>query len=288
MTLCVGYTDSSPIVRIEEDFASRSGGEHMLEERKLKERELHDLLQGDLSNDPKFTSNFKYYSISQTNRHFVENWLTQRCAGKHVLDYCCGAGDYALLMAEVGAKSWGIDISPVSVERAQSEARRRNLEARTIFATMDGEATAFTDNHFDLIVESGVLHHLDLERAYRELARILKPTGEIICIEALRHNVFIHLYRKLTPHLRTAWETDHILGRTEIRMAEKYFNKVQVANFFHLATIGAVPFRNSRVFYPLLQVLEGVDSALLRCPVIKWQAWMVVFILSQPKKQQKF
>jgi ubiquinone/menaquinone biosynthesis C-methylase UbiE len=260
----------------------------MLEERKLKERELHDLLEGDLSNDPKYTSNLKYYSISQTNRYFVENWLTQRCAGKEVLDYCCGAGDYALLMAEVGAKSWGIDISPVSVEKAQSKAKRRNLEGRAIFATMDGEATAFPDNHFDLIVESGVLHHLDLKRAYRELARILKPGGEIICIEALRHNVFIHLYRKLTPHLRTAWETDHILGRTEITMAEKYFNKVQVAKFFHLATIGAVPFRHSRVFHPLLQVLEGVDSTLLRCPAIKWQAWMVVFILSQPKKQQKF
>ncbi len=84
----------------------------------------------------------------------------------------------------------------------------------------------FTDTHFDLIVESCVLHHLDLERAYRELARILKSTGEIICLEALRHNVFIHLYRKLTPRLRTAWETDPILGRTEIRMAEKYFNLV--------------------------------------------------------------
>jgi ubiquinone/menaquinone biosynthesis C-methylase UbiE len=91
---------------------------------------------------------------------------------------------------------------------------------------MDGEATAFTDNHFDLIVDTAVLHHVDLQRAYRELARILTPTGEITCIEAPRHNVFIQLYRKLTPHRRTAWETHHILGRREIRMAEKYFNKV--------------------------------------------------------------
>jgi hypothetical protein len=37
--------------------------------------------------------------------YFVENWLTRRCAGKRVLDYCCGAGDYALLIAEAGGKS---------------------------------------------------------------------------------------------------------------------------------------------------------------------------------------
>jgi ubiquinone/menaquinone biosynthesis C-methylase UbiE len=259
----------------------------VLETRKLKERELHDLLEGELSNDPTYTSNLKYYSVSESNREFVKNWLAARCTGKRVLDYCCGAGDYAIFMAEAGADSWGIDISPVSTKKAEDEAKRRNLGKRATFATMDGEATSFTNNHFDLIIESGVLHHLDLERAYSELARILKPTGEIICIEALRHNVFIHLYRKMTPHLRTAWETDHILGRAEIEMAEQYFDKVEVAKFFHLATLGAVPFRNSPAFHPLLRTLERIDSALLKAPVIKWQAWMVVFILSQPKKQRK-
>ncbi len=259
----------------------------MLEERKLKEREFHDFLAGDLPVDPAYTANSKYYSVSQSNRDFVNNWLVQRCPGKQSLDYCCGAGEYALFMAEAGGQSWGIDISPASIKKAQSEAQRRNLGNKAIFATMDGEATTFTSNHFDLIVESGVLHHLDLERAYRELARILKPTGEAICIEALRHNVFIHFYRKMTPHLRTAWETDHILGRAEIEMAKKYFGKVEVARFFHLATLGAVPFRNSPVFHPLLRALERVDSTLLKAPVLKWQAWMVVFILSQPKKQQE-
>jgi tRNA1(Val) A37 N6-methylase TrmN6 len=79
--------------------------------------------QGDLSNDPKYTSNFKCYAISQTHTFFVGNWLTQRCARKHVLDYCCSVGDYALLMAEAEARRSGIHISPVSVERAQSKAR---------------------------------------------------------------------------------------------------------------------------------------------------------------------
>jgi hypothetical protein len=54
--------------------------------------------------------------------------------------------------------------------------------------------------------------------------------------------------------------------------------------FFHLATLAAVPFRNTRLFEPLRNGLEAVDSLLLRVPGLKWQAWMVVFVLSEPKK----
>jgi hypothetical protein len=38
------------------------------------------------------------------------------------------------------------------------------------------------------------------------------------------------------------------------------------------------------MFGPLLKGLASVDSVLLRTPWLKWQAWMVVFVLSEPKK----
>jgi SAM-dependent methyltransferase len=215
----------------------------------------------------------------------VQKWIAARCRGKRVLDYCCGNGQHTFWLAESGAETYGIDISPASIEIATGESSRRGLGERLRFLVMDAEATEFPDGFFDLIVVSGVLHHLDLNRAYRELARILKPEGEVICTEALRHNPFIHLYRKLTPHLRSAWETSHILGRREIERARKYFFRVEVARFFHLADIAAVPFRGSPAFGPLLRGLEFVDSILFKIPVIKWQAWMAVFILSRPKRQ---
>ena len=255
-----------------------------MEERKAKERELHDHLRGDLACDPYYTSNKKFYAITQSNRDFVKRWLTQRCPRKRVLDYCCGNGDFAVWLGEAGAEAYGIDISPVSVDNACKEANRRGLGEKVKFFVMDAEATGFPDDYFDLAGVNGVLHHLDLEKSYRELARILKPEGEVICTEALRHNPLIHLYRKLTPHLRSAWEVDHILGKREIDMAKQYFQKVEVAKFFHLATIGAVPFRNLPGFGGILRVLQAVDAVLLKLPVIRWQAWMAVFILAHPKK----
>lgn len=81
------------------------------EGRKEIERELHDQLRGDLSKEPRFTSNKKFYSITASNRDYVKSWLVQRCRDKRVLDYCCGNGDFALWLAASGAHAFGIDIS---------------------------------------------------------------------------------------------------------------------------------------------------------------------------------
>lgn len=254
-------------------------------DRKKTERELHDALRGSLRGDSRYLANKKFYSIASGNRKFVENWLRQRCGDKRVLDYCCGNGEAAIFCAEAGAEAYGIDISPVSVENASRLASQKNLNGRAKFVVMDAEATEFPNDYFDLVVVNGVLHHLDLPKAYRELARILSPEGEIICTEALRHNILIHWYRKMTPHLRSAWEVEHILGKKEIEAARCFFERVELAKFFHLATIAAIPFRSLPVFAPMKRILEAIDSVLLRLPVLKWQAWMVIFVLSLPKKQ---
>lgn len=185
-------------------------------------------------------------------------------------------------MAEAGAEVVGIDISEVSIQNAEREALRKGLQAR--FVVMDCEQLDFPDSSFDLINVSGVLHHLDLSKAFPELARVLKPTGSIICVEALAHNPVFQTYRRLTPHLRTEFETEHILRRRDVFKARKFFNRVEL-RFFHLASLVAVPFRKSRIFEPLLSALEVVDNGLLRMPVIRWWAWQIAFLLSGPRRR---
>jgi hypothetical protein len=102
--------------------------------------------------------------------------------------------------------------------------------------------------------------------------------------EGLRHNLLIHTYRRMTPHLRSEWEVEHILGKPDIERARRYFDSVRVARFFHLATIAAVPFRNTPLFPAVRRVLDAVDRVLLRIPVLRWQAWMAVFVLAKPRK----
>ena len=252
-------------------------------DRKIGEVELHDHLRGDYVDDEKYQANNKFYSISESNRNYIRKWILDRYKGKRILDYCCGNGGFTVWLAENCTHAHGIDISPISIESAKKRAHLRGAEGKIDFYVMDAEATDFPKSSFDLVVVNGVLHHLDLNRAYQELSRILKPNGEVICTEALRHNIFINLYRKMTPHLRSPWEVEHILGRKEIKMAEDYFDRVKILKFYHLFTIASVPFRNLPIFEPFRRILQAVDSVVLRIPMIKWQAWMVVFVLSHPK-----
>lgn len=267
-----------------------------MEARKQEEIAFHDKLreslneqrwspqaEGRVATDPLW-SNFKYYAIERDSLALMKRWLLESAPGGSVLDYCCGNGEESVYVAKEGARSVvGIDISPVSIENCKTLAGREGVADRVDFRVMDAEALEFRDNSFDLIIEYGVLHHLDLDRAMAELGRVLKPDGCMVCTETLAHNPLIAAYRRRTPHLRTAWEADHILGRKSFTTIERYFRKVE-RHFFHLATLGAVPLRNTPVFAPVLAGLRAVDRVLLSIPGLQWQAWQVVFKLSNPRK----
>ena len=255
-------------------------------ERKEAEAQFHDKLRSDDVEDY-YLANLKYYSIEKSDTEFRDQFVKDHCGGKRVLDYCCGDGSYSVRLARFGAAEVvGIDISPVSIDRARQLAEKAGL-SNVQFEVMDAEATTFEDNSFDLITIYGALHHLDLDAAYHELARIVRPSGLIVATEALRHNPMLHLYRKLTPHLRTTWEVDHILGRPEIFCARKYFEDVRVLRFFHFCTLLAVPLRNTPLFEPVRRTLSALDWLLLRIPGLKWMAWIGILTFANPRAETK-
>jgi ubiquinone/menaquinone biosynthesis C-methylase UbiE len=260
-----------------------------LERRKESERTFHDFVRGeDLRSSSRldyYTSNMAFYSVVRKSRAAVLAWLQENARDKEVLDFCCGEGRMSLEMAGLGARRVvGIDLSRVSLDNAVRRCREAGLSKRISFCLMDGENMGFTDATFDLIHESGALHHLRLGRAYAEMARVLKPEGRCICIEALRHNPIIQYYRRRTPHLRTQWEAANILGRREIIEARRFFGVIRPQGFFHLATLAAVPFRKRPRFHVLLSMLERIDDVILKAPLLRWAAWQAVFVLENPVK----
>ncbi len=227
-------------------------------------------------------SNMKFYSISRSSFAKRDALLFAKVKGAVALDYCCGNGEVAIEMAKRGAsKVMGIDISPVAIENARELAKAAGVGDRCEFKVMDAEHTAFADGTFDIIHEYGALHHLDLPAAFTELSRILKSDGRLICTEALRHNPLIHWYRKRTPHLRTNWEVEHILGFPEIKSGVKYFAFLNLRTF-HLAALAAVPFRKAFFFEALLGFLNLVDRIILSLPFLRRMAWVAVMEFSRP------
>ncbi len=232
----------------------------------------------------KHFSNMKFYSIAGASFAHRDALLYENIKGAVALDYCCGNGEIAIEMAKRGAaKVVGIDISPVAVENAGALAKEAGVDAVCEFRVMDAEHTEFDNSTFDVIHEYGALHHLDLPAAFTELSRILKPEGRLICTEALRHNPLIHWYRKSTPHLRTGWEVEHILGFPEIKRGKRYFTSLNLRTF-HLAALAAVPFRKAFLFEALLGFFNMLDRALLSLPFVRCMAWVAVMKYSRPIK----
>lgn len=229
-------------------------------------------------------SNMKFYSITKSSFAYRDKLLFEGIKGAVALDYCCGNGEVAIEMAKRGAsRVIGIDISSVAVENARKLAEHAGVGNVCEFKVMDAENTEFQDDTFDIIHEYGALHHLELSAAYKELSRILKSKGRLVCTEALRHNPFIHWYRHRTPQLRTKWEVEHILGFPEIYSGREYFDTIELRTF-HLTALAAVPFRKTFLFEFVHSVLDTVDRAVLSLPWLNRMAWVAVYKFSKPIK----
>ncbi len=256
-------------------------------ERKSQEAEFHNRREVDRQNlsDDEFLKKYpnkRFYAIAKKSVEYQDRWLKAHCNGKNVLDYCCGLGETSLRLAKMGGLVHGIDISADEVRSADAYLKSNGID-NAKFVVGDAENSDFENEKFDVIVCNGVLHHLDVTKAWPELARIVKKDGHIMAMEALGYNPIIQLYRKLTPKLRTAWETDHILKLSELDLARKYFNKVEV-KYFYLATLLAIPFIGTKLFKPVLKVTEAIDAVLTKIPGINLMSWQMVFVLSEPKK----
>jgi demethylmenaquinone methyltransferase/2-methoxy-6-polyprenyl-1,4-benzoquinol methylase len=95
-----------------------------------------------------------------------------------VLDAACGTGDLAIACAREGGRVTGLDFSAAMLERA----RRKAPEIEWVEGDM--LALPFGDESFDAAtVGFGVRNVDDLERALRELHRVLRDGGRLAILE---------------------------------------------------------------------------------------------------------
>jgi ubiquinone/menaquinone biosynthesis C-methylase UbiE len=225
----------------------------------------------------------RFYDTAETSLSLYRSLIVAACRDGHVLDYGCGDGELAVLLAETAAHVTGIDIS----ERRIEAARRRGLESaagpgKLTFHTMNAEHLAFEDDTFDLVCGTSILHHLDLDRALSEIARTLRSTGTAIFLEPLGHNPLINAYRRLTPSFRT--EDEHPLLMRDFAVLGRYFGEVE-PQFLHLTSLAAVAARPLKIFPHVVRGLDSLDRALFRrVPFLRRYAWIVVLSLRRPRK----
>lgn len=119
-------------------------------------------------------------------------------AGDRALDVCTGTGDFAVqLRGVVGPAGLvaGVDFCGPMVRLGVRKARRQGQAVA--FALGDALALPYPDATFDAAtVGFGIRNVADVPAAFREMARVVRPGGRVVCLELARptHPLFSALY----------------------------------------------------------------------------------------------
>lgn len=136
-----------------------------------------------------------FFDKARAFRDTIEQpWLPEvvpflEMAGKRVLEIGFGPGYDTLKFMQAGAVYSGIDITPENVDRTKKHLGFFGYTPDIQQA--DAENLPFPDASFDVVYSNGVLHHVpDMQKAFREARRVLKPGGKFIVLLYNRFSVF--------------------------------------------------------------------------------------------------
>lgn len=127
---------------------------------------------------------------------FLAPWTLRHLAlpaGARVLEAGCGVGAQMALLLErfPGIHLTGIDLSAAQLAKARSLLRAPLEQGRVQLAQASVYALPFPDAAFDAVLTFWVLEHLpDPEAALRELHRVIKPGGRIVCTEVFNSGLY--------------------------------------------------------------------------------------------------
>lgn len=163
------------------DQGSRPVPEHS---GKPKEQFVHSVFESiagkyDLMND-----------ILSFRRH--KSWrkfAMRKMAIKHgdsAVDLCCGTCDWSIALAEASKSGevMGIDFSAGMLEVGRRKVEARQLQDRISLVQGNAMALPFGDHSFDYAtIGFGLRNVPDLEQVLREMKRVVKPGGMVVCLE---------------------------------------------------------------------------------------------------------
>jgi ubiquinone/menaquinone biosynthesis C-methylase UbiE len=192
--------------------------------------------------------------------------------GRDVLDYGCGHGMAAVVLARHGARVTAFDLAHAYLAEARARAEANGVGVA--FVQADGERLPFADASFDAVWGHAVLHHLDLRAGAPELVRVLRPGGVAVFCEPWGENPFLNLARRRLPYPGKGRTPDEEpLRRRHLVDLRQVFPVVEARGYQLLGMAGRV--------LPPGRLVDGLtrcdDWLLRRLPSLQgWCRYMVL------------
>ncbi|GAA0366644.1 hypothetical protein GCM10009092_33740 [Bowmanella denitrificans] len=130
--------------------------------------------------DPKFMDLY----VGEMYRNYSRMITAFAGSKKRILDVGCGPGYFALELAREGHEVTGIDIAATAIAEAERVAEENPYVEH--FGSLNYDVCSIEDlseedKQFDVILFSGVLHHLeDINLALNKAKKLLSPNGIIL------------------------------------------------------------------------------------------------------------
>jgi len=202
--------------------------------------------------------------------------------GMTCVDLGCGTGAFTRRLQRFGLTLTGVDISPLSIERARTLGGASYLVGDICDCPLPPDA-------YDFVVMSGVLHHLPERatriRSLREACRLLKPGGRFASYDPNAASPSMFLYRDPRSPLYSSdgkTENEVLLSRDEIssNLAAAGFSEVQATGLSGIA----YRYVEGRVARRLLPFYNWIYE-----PLIRWsplEKTLGTFVVAHARKPE--
>jgi len=182
--------------------------------------------------------------------------------GKRIVDFGCGSGANAVLLANRGAQVVGVDISEDLIRLAQRRLAVNDRAGGVRFVVGSAHDLPFPDRSIDVVFGVAILHHLDLSLVSKEVHRVLAPGGRAIFQEPVRNSAAVRFFRSLIPYRAPDISPfERPLTDAELRAFARPFSTMRAKPF-------GLPYVQAGQLLPIVRKhvdrLYRSDAALLR------------------------
>lgn len=190
-----------------------------------------------------------------------------------LIEIGCGTGLFTEKVSKISGTSdiTAVDISEDLLELAREKNKHFN------FVLGDAMNLTYQDNTFDVAFGSSVIHHLDIEKSFKELFRVLKPGGRIVFAEPNMINPQI-LIQKNVPFIKK-W-----LGDSPDETAIIRWKLAKMLESLNYVKVNIFPYDFLHPITPnfLIGTVNTVGKIIEQIPVLKEIAGSVIIAAEKP------